>query len=159
MKITSILKFLPCNNAYAHCDIPCGIYDVHQVQMAAHTVIRMTQLINDINRENEIKAEHDIARMTHIKEGHGQIIETELGTLQNDYFKAEHFEKFPELKDLLIKGVLLSVKARQNIDFDQAKDLLEVTMKIAEIFYKSKGLEFSRVKSPYPTGFDIVIQR
>ena len=42
---------------------------------------------------------------------------------------------------------------------DSAKELLETVMQIAEIFYKSKGLESARVKAPYPTGLDIVVQK
>ena len=40
---------------------------------------------------------------------------------------------------------------------ESAKELLEVVMQIAEIFYKSKGLSSARVRAPYPTGFDIVV--
>ena len=157
MKLVSIFSLLPAKIAFAHCDIPCGIYDPHQAQVAAHTVIRMIQLLGEVKREDETKAEHDIARIVHVKEEHGHLVEEEIGTLQNDYFKEEHFTKFENLKDLLEKATKLSVKTRQNIDMDSAKELLETVMQIAEIFYKSKGLESARVKAPYPTGFDIVV--
>lgn len=147
------------NIAYAHCDIPCGIYDPHQAQLAAHTVIRMTQLLGEVKRDSETKAEHDIARLTHVKEEHGHIIEDELGTLENDYFNNEHFSKFPNLKDLLAKGVSLSVKTRQNIDMQKAEELLEVVLQIAEIFYKSKDLMPFRTKSPYPTEREVVLHK
>lgn len=144
--------------AYAHCDIPCGIYDVHQAQMSAHTIIRMTELLGLIKREDELKAEHDVARVTHVKEEHANSLEHELSTLQDDYFKND-FSKFPELEDLLTEAKTLGGKARTGIDMESAKELLETVMKIAEIFYKSKDLEFARVKSPYPTGLDIVVQK
>ncbi|MGP8075773.1 MAG: superoxide dismutase [Ni], partial [Thermoplasmata archaeon] len=35
---------IPPATAYAHCDIPCGIYDPHEAQIAALTVLRMDQL-------------------------------------------------------------------------------------------------------------------
>ena len=159
MKLTSVFNLLPENLVYAHCDIPCGIYDPHQAQVAAHTIIRMTQMLGEVKRENETKAEHDIARITHVKEEHGHNVEDELGTLQNDYFKEEHYAKFTNLEDLLTKGVSLSVKVRQNIDMESSKELLETVMQIAEIFYKSKGLESARVKAPFPTGLDIVVQK
>lgn len=88
MKLASIFNLLPVKTAYAHCDIPCGIYDPHNAQMAVHTVIRMTQLLGDE------KDPHAIARLTHVKEDHGKLIEEELGTLQNDYFKEEHFKTY-----------------------------------------------------------------
>jgi nickel superoxide dismutase len=154
-----ISKILPTGVAYAHCDIPCGIYDPHMSQLAAHTVIRMTQLLSGIDGENETKTEHDIARMTHVKEEHGEIVEEELSTLENDYFKEEHFKEFPELKKMLSDATKLSSTVRQNIDMVASEKLLEVVLKISEVFYLTKKLEPVRVKSPYPTEREIVIYK
>lgn len=168
MKIVKLLlsKIPSQNIAYAHCDIPCGIYDPHQAQLAAHTVIRMTQLIGEVSAsspqppfEERKKIISQVSRLTHVKEEHGHIIEDELGTLENDYFKEEHFSKFQNLKDLLAKGVSLSIKTRQNIDMEGAEELLETVMQIAEIFYKTKGLTPFRTKSPYPTEREIVLHK
>ncbi len=150
------MKFFSIPIVYAHCDIPCGIYDVQVSQLAAHTVIRMTDFLGQIKRDDETKAEHDVARVTHIKEEHARIIETELGTLQNDYFKEEHYKEHPELAELISKTTKQSVKVRQNIDKVAADELLEMVMQIAEIYYKTKGLEPKRVSSGYPTGGEIV---
>lgn len=149
-------SFLPQHIAYAHCDIPCGIYDPHTAQMAAHTVLRMTQLLSEVKRDDEMKAEHDIARITLVKEKHGALVEEELGTLENDYFKPEHFAEHSNLKDLFEKAVKLSAKTRQTIDKTSSEELLETVMQIAEIFYQSKKLEPVRVASGYPTGGQIV---
>lgn len=158
MKLSAVFKLLPEKIAYAHCDIPCGIYDPHNAQMAAHTIIRMTELLQQVVRDDETKAEHDIARMTHVKEEHSGLLEDELSTLQDDYFKND-FSKFPQLSDLFKEAKTLGTKVRVGIDMESAKELLEKTMQIAEIFYKSKNLESARVKAPYPTGLDIVVQR
>lgn len=152
-------RFLPTGVVYAHCDVPCGIYDPHAAQLAAHTVVRMTQLIGELDRKDETKAEHDIARMTHVKEDHGEMVEEELGTLENDYFKEEHFNNFPELKQLISDAVRLSIKTRQSIDMESAEQLLEMILKISEIFYKTKNFVPVRVKSPYPTGREIVVYK
>jgi len=150
---------LPTKVAYAHCDIPCGIYDPHYAQVAAHTIIRMMQLLNNLNMENRLKADHDIARMTSVKEDHGNIIEKELDTLENDYFKEDHFKEFPELKKMFADATKLSVKTRQAIDMESAEQLLEMILKISEIFYKTKKFEPVRVKSPYPTEREIVVYK
>lgn len=143
-------KTFPFGIAYAHCDIPCGIYDPNGAQLAAHTVLRMTQLLAE-------KTEgHDIARITHVKEDHGEAVEEELGTLENDYFKSEHFEQFPELKNLLSDAVKLSIETRQHIDIKKAEDLLEKVLQISEIFYKTKNVAPVRVSSVYPTKGEIV---
>ncbi len=157
--INFLIKHLPGKIAYAHCDIPCGIYDPHAAQVGAHTVIRMTQLLNELKREGETKTDHDIARMTHVKEEHGSLIEDELGTLENDYFKEEHFKDYPELKKLIADAVKLSIKTRQTIDMVSAEQLLEAVLKIAEIFYKTKNLTPVRVKSPYSTEREIVVYK
>ena len=73
-----LLKILPVETAYAHCDIPCGVYDVHGVQMAAHTVLRMTQLLSEVKRENETKAEHDVARLTHVRKSMEELLKRSL---------------------------------------------------------------------------------
>jgi nickel superoxide dismutase len=159
MKIKTLFKILPLKIAYAHCDIPCGIYDPHQAQLAAHTVIRMTQLLAEIKRDNETKAEHDIARMTHVKEEHSSIIEEELETLRNDYFKEEHYKEYSNLNALFVKALKSVSKARQDIDIAAAKETLAGILEIAEIFYKTKGVEPVRVKSIYPTGGEIIVYK
>lgn len=145
--------------AYAHCDIPCGIYDPFRAQQAAHTIIRMTELLQNVKRDDETKAEHDIARITHVKEKHGEIVENELGTLQNDYFKEEHYKKYPNLTDLLNKTVKSSITARQNINMEAAEATLKGVLEVAEIFFKTKGVEPVRVKSVYPTEREIVFHK
>lgn len=142
-----------------HCDIPCGIYDPHNAQLAAHTVLRMTDLLPQVKREDELKAEHDVARVTHVKEEHASILESELMTLKNDYFKDEHYKEFSDLEELIKKAVSLTAEARKSIDIKTCEDLLEAVLKISEIFYKTKGVEFRRVKSVYPTEREIVVQK
>jgi len=159
MKMKKLFNILPLNIAYAHCDIPCGIYDPHQAQLAAHTVIRMTQLLLEIKREDETKAEHDVARATHVKEEHSSIIEEELETLRNDYFKEEHYKQYPNLNELFTKTLKSVAKARQNIDVAAAEQTLSGILEIAEIFYKTKGVTPVRVKSIYPTGGEIVVYK
>ena len=39
--ISTFKKLLPIHEAYAHCDIPCGIYDPIAAKIAAQTVQKM----------------------------------------------------------------------------------------------------------------------
>jgi nickel superoxide dismutase len=151
-----IIRILPQNNIYAHCDIPCGIYDPHQAQLAAHTIIRMTTFLDEIKRDNETKAEHDIARVTRVKEQHSDILEEELDTLRNDYFKEEHYKEYPNLESLFKEVLKSSSKARQGIDLKAAEETLNGVLEISEIFYKTKGVDPVRIKSVYPTEREIV---
>lgn len=148
--------FIKEKKAFAHCDIPCGIYDPHQAQLAAHTIIRMTKLLSEINQE-DVSSSHAISRMTRVKEKHSDILEEELETLRNDYFKDDHFKDYKNLNDLFVVTLRFSAKARQGIDMEAAQSALLGVLEIAEIFYKTKGVNPVRVKSVYPTEGEIVI--
>lgn len=154
-----LIKLLPSYSAYAHCDVPCGIYDPHQAQLAAHTVIRMTEMINEMHVSSENpsfderkKIIHQIARLTKVKEDHAEIVKHEIRVLWGDYFKEEHFLQYKDLSPLIYKSMKLASKARLDINLDTARELLETVQKIAEIFYKTKNREPVRIASVYPTG-------
>jgi nickel superoxide dismutase len=157
--VKKFASLLPEEIAYAHCDIPCGIYDPYMAQRAAHTIIRMTQLLTKIKNDNFLKSQHDISRMTHVKEEHSDILEEELETLRNDYFKEEHFKAYPNLDNLFIKTLKAAAKARQEINMEAAQETLSGMQEIAEIFFKTKNVEPLRVKSVYPTGGEIVLHQ
>ncbi len=153
-------KLWPVKVAYAHCDIPCGIYDPHTAQMAAHTIIRMIQLIEEA--KSKMPAEptlndraafvHKIGRLTNVKEHHAEIAKNEIRILWGDYFKLEHLDKFPGLHDIVWKALKLASKVRQEINLEAAEELLEAVNRIAEIFWETKNVETHRRKAlGYPT--------
>ena len=156
-------KVYPAKIAYAHCDIPCGIYDPHLAQMAAHTVIRMVNLINELQAPSENptfeqrkEIIHKISRLTAVKEEHAELCKREIRILWGDYFKPEHVKKFPELHELVWKVMKLASKARQEVNLQASEELLETVNKIAEIFWKTKDMGTARFKAPYPTARETV---
>lgn len=161
--LSSILNLLPSTPVYAHCDIPCGIYDPHAAQLAAHTVIRMTQMINDLTAssdnapfEERKKIISQVSRLTHVKEEHSEIVKHEVRVIWADYFKPEQLEKFPGLNDKVFQIMKLASKTKQEINIDAANELLIKVQEFAEIFYKSKNLEPVRIPSGFPTEGEIV---
>lgn len=144
---------------YAHCDVPCGIYDPHEAQVSAHTVIRMMGLIEAIPEPTKNEHTHRLSRYTNVKEEHAEKLKHEIRVLYGDYFKDDHFEKFPELQGLILKALRLASKARQEVNTKVAQDLLTTTQNIAEIFWKTKGMEPVRIPSSYPTGGEIVVHK
>lgn len=147
-------KVFPPKKVYAHCDIPCGIYDPHNAQVAAHTVIRMMSLIKDAKGNP-----HDIARLTKVKEDHAELVKYEVRVIWGDYFKPEHIEKNPKLHDLVFNIMKLGSKSKQGTDTKDAEELLTKVQEFAEIFWKSKDIGPIRVKAPYPSGGDMVLHR
>jgi nickel superoxide dismutase len=155
--LTSLFNLLPSETVFAHCDIPCGIYDPHQAQLAAHTIIRMMNLVGEVHEEDPKMLAHQISRITKVKEEHAESVKHEVTVLWGDYFKEEHLKDYPKLHELVFKTLKLASKARQGLDLEVAKELLANVQTISEIFYKTKGLEPVRVKSPYPTEGELVI--
>ena len=163
-------KIQPAKSVHAHCDIPCGIYDPHLAQIAAHTVIRMNMLIDELQKEHEKDHNdhnhnhmqehvHKMARYTLVKEEHAELCKKEIRILWGDYFKPEHADKHPVLHELVWNVMKQASKAKQEINMQAAEDLLETVNKIAEIFWETKGVKTSRVKAPYPTGREIVLPK
>jgi len=161
--IKTLLKTLdrisPPRPIYAHCDIPCGIYDPHLAQLAAHTVIRMTNLITDLPDEDSKEREHKLTRLTAIKEEHAELVKKEVRVIWGDYFKPEHLEKHPKLHELVFDIMKLASKARQEINLEASQQLLVQVQEFAEIFFKTKGVDPIRIKTVYPTEGEIVIYK
>lgn len=72
------------------------------------------------------------------KEEHARICKEELLILWTDYFKSEHLEKFPDLHNTFWEAAKLCSKAKQSIDPEIAKQLVEAVDKIADIYKQSK---------------------
>ncbi|MBU2101319.1 superoxide dismutase, Ni [Patescibacteria group bacterium] len=128
---------------YAHCDIPCGIYDPHEAQLSVLTVIRMMDLIADSEDD------HDTARYIAVKEAHAEKCKHEIRVMWGDYFKEEHIEEYPELHDLTHRIMALGSKVKQNTEREVAEELLGAVNEFAEIFWKTKGVEIKKIKAPY----------
>jgi nickel superoxide dismutase len=152
--ILPLLKLLPVKKAFAHCDIPCGIYDPHEAQLASHTVIRMTKMITEAG--DDLAKVH---RMMNVKEEHSEKVKNEVRIIWGDYFKEEHLKDYPDLHKLVFNIMKLASKTKQETNIEVAQSLLTEVQKFAEIFYKTKGLEPVRVKSPYPTEGELVIYK
>jgi len=136
-RLTRWLK--PDTTAYAHCDIPCGIYDPHQAELAARTVARMVELIGQLPKEN--RSDADLAkfvRCVSIKEQHAEIVKREVQVIWSDYFKPEHLEKYPDLHDRVWKILKLAGKNKQNIDAQAAADLEAAVKEFSDIFWSTK---------------------
>jgi len=151
-----IRKILRIELAYAHCDVPCGIYDPHLAQVSAHTVIRMVNLMKALPKEDP---DYDLkmSRYISVKEEHGELAKHEIRILWGDYFKPEHQQEYPELTDLVWNAMKLGSAGRQTADLAQAQQLLTTVQKIAEIFWKTKGKTPKRIAAPYPSGGEIVL--
>lgn len=135
--------FFPTKNVYAHCDIPCGVYDPKPAQIAAETVEKMVQKILELSVDGDIKptlaARNSFVRMVKTKEEHAEICKREVLILWTDFFKEENLADFPNLHDLVWKTTKLCSTNKREVNAEAAKKLRDQVDQIAEIFSKVKA--------------------
>ena len=95
----------------AHCDIPCGIYDPHEAQIAALTVIRMDQLIAELPKPTAgAKPEEmetygaKLARYMVVKEQHSERVKQEIRVLLLDELVARELRSVRSISSGLLVG-------------------------------------------------------
>jgi len=153
-------RILPAEEASAHCDIPCGIYDPHLALIGALTVVRMNQLIEALEPPAMEKAARDkymhaLARYTLVKEEHAELVKREVRIIRGDFFKPDNS---PEGLGELVDGIMKTASAaRQNIDMDAAQKLLGLVDDFAEAFWKAKGVETKKQPSNQAAGGEYVV--
>jgi len=149
------------DEAQAHCDVPCGIYDPHRALVGALTVIRMIDIMEDLAKNHsgteELSYTNTMTRAIMVKEEHGEIVKHEIRVIYGDYIKQDMINKHPELPELELRIYQLGSKARQSVDRQVAVDLLGAVNQFAEIFWETKGVATKRVKAPYKPGEEIVL--
>ncbi len=133
-------NLMPIQIANAHCDIPCGIYDPRDAIQAAQTVIRMTELIEEIDFSSAPSHQlaNKMARYVHVKEEHAKKAKDDILIIWTDYFKPEHLEKFPDLHNKVWNACKLGSYVKQNVDMDKAKEFKSALEEIGEIFLETK---------------------
>ena len=146
----AVNRAFPARVAYAHCDIPCGIYDPIAAKIAAQTVLKMVIRIKalempgpDGGADAMSTYANTLSRYVTVKEEHAQVCKKELGILWHDYFRPDHLEKYPDLHNIFWQANKLSSRNKQNVDQDAANELVSTVDKVAEIFWATKNVTYS----------------
>lgn len=137
-------RFLtPTTVVAAHCDLPCGVYDPAQARISAQSVKAM---------QEKYQANEDPVFRTRAIVIIGQqadLAKHDLAVLWHDYFKAEHFNKYPQLH-MLFNDVIKKASgtgAKQSVDPASGQALLDGIDEIATIFWETKGKDYVKPQS------------
>jgi nickel superoxide dismutase len=124
----------PPTTVAAHCDLPCGIYDPAQARIEAESV----KAIQEKYQGNDDPAFRSRALL--IKEERADLVKHHLWVLWTDYFKAPHFEKYPELNTLFNEATKLAGAggAKGSTDPATGAALLAKIAEIDRIFWETK---------------------
>ena len=118
----------------AHCDLPCGVYDPAQAKIEADSV-KACQEKYQGNEDATFRT-----RAVAIKEQRAELVKHHLDVLWHDYFKAPHFEKYPNLHQLFNEATKLAGAsgAKGSVDPAVADQLLGKIEEISKIFWETK---------------------
>ncbi|WP_433825104.1 superoxide dismutase, Ni [Actinoplanes sp. CA-015351] len=130
-----MFRFLtPSITVSAHCDLPCGVYDPAQARIEAESVKAIAEKYQ-ASSDPEFRT-----RALIIKEQRSELVKHHLWVLWTDYFKAPHFEKYPQLHSLFNEATKLAGAsgAKGSADPEVAEKLLGKIEEISKIFWETK---------------------
>jgi len=118
--------------AHAHCDLPCGVYDLEQARIEAESCYRIV--------EKYAASEDQVfrTRAIKIKEDRAELVKHHLDVLWHDYFKPEHLAAFPDLHSRVWTLLKLAGKNKQSVDAQAAADLEAAAKEFADMFWATK---------------------
>ena len=144
-----LLRRLPARTVYAHCDIPCGIYEINTMTTAAFTCVRMVKGLLALEPADHgdqaamLKYHNDVARMVAVKERHAQLVKEQVLVLWTDYFKEPQLETFPELHTTIWTTAKQCSKVKQTVSLEEAEKLEQMVHLIADTFAKAEAAKKS----------------
>jgi nickel superoxide dismutase len=132
--LSRLLAALKGTEVSAHCDLPCGVYDPAQARIEAESVKAI------IAKYHASSDEAFRTRAILIKEQRSDLVKHHLWVLWTDYFKAPHFEKYPQLHTLFSDATKLAGAGGTKGTMDEAvaDQLLAKIEEIAKIFWETK---------------------
>lgn len=116
---------------YAHCDLPCGVYDPVQAQIEAVSVHKILEKYDSLHDEDKWRA-------VIIKEQRLELVKHHLWVLWTDYFKPEHLEKHPNLHDMFWQATKLAGAVKKSVDPAESQKLLDAIDEISKVFWETK---------------------
>lgn len=116
---------------YAHCDLPCGVYDPAQARIEAESVKAIQEKMPGLDADNRVRA-------IIIKEQRAELVKHHLWVLWSDYFKPEHLAKYPDLHDKFWKATKQASECKHHSEPEEGQKLLDMIDEIAKIFADTK---------------------
>ena len=136
-------RVLPTERGYAHCDIPCGIYDPIAAKIAAQTVQKMVMRMQALQAGDDAAAyANTMSRYVMVKDEHAELCKRELRILWADYGWPNAPQGF-DLHGSFNAALKLAGRCRQTVDMAACEELVASVDNIAAAFWATKGVEYS----------------
>ena len=125
------MKVFAIKPVYAHCDLPCGVYDPAQALIEAKSIKAIMEKYAALD-------DHNKTRAIIIKEERAELVKHHLMVLWADYFKPEHLEKYPQLHDLFWKAIKQASECKHRLEPAEGQKLIDQIEALAKIFWETK---------------------
>lgn len=135
--------------AYAHCDIPCGVYEADSALWAVETCQKLVEKLLALEEPADLRQgqgdkqaameyQNTVTRAVLVKEQYAQICKEQILILWTDYFKPEHLAKWPDLHEKIWKAAKQCSIVKRTVSLEEVAKLRGFVVEIAEIFKASK---------------------
>jgi nickel superoxide dismutase len=125
--------------AYAHCDVPCGIYETDSMRHAAATCKKMVEKALELNDLSDVEHQNQFLRTVMYKEEHAKKAKEQLYLLWSDYFIPEHLDRFPDLHQKFWLAAKQCGKVKQTVSIEECDKLISLIDEVATMFADSKN--------------------
>jgi nickel superoxide dismutase len=137
--LTVAIGIFVAANAWAHCEIPCGIYDdhmrIHMIEEHITTIEKSMKQIVELGGQTPVNY-NQVVRWVTNKEHHAD----ELQHIVTEYFMTQRIK--PDQKDyekkltVLHKMLLAAMKCKQTTDLANVADLRSLTKEFEGLYFE-----------------------
>jgi len=141
--IITILFF--SNTIFAHCQVPCGIYDdvlrILQIKEDFNTINKAMDKIRELSQYSDETSHNQLTRWVIAKEDHASNIQK----IISEYFLTQRIkdthQNYIEHTTILQKLLVIAMKCKQTLEQDNVNNGLSLITSFSEVYFDSHGLK------------------
>ena len=145
MTVIYAMSLFIVNSVFAHCEIPCGIYNdklrCSMIEEHIETIEKSMTMINDLSKEGSINY-NQLVRWINNKEEHAN----EIQHIVSQYFLTQRikpvdnqniddYKKYIKKLSLLHEMLIYAMKAKQTTDMDNCKKLSALLIDFKAVYF------------------------
>ena len=139
-----IILFLS-NTIFAHCQVPCGIYDdvlrILQIKEDFNTIDKAIDKIKELSKYSDEISHNQLTRWVIAKEKHASNIQK----IVSEYFLTQRIketnQKYIEQTTTLQRILVMAMKCKQKLEQDYVNKGLNLVTSFSEVYFDSHGIE------------------
>ena len=140
-----ILILLFNNTVFAHCQVPCGIYDdalrILEIKEDFNTIKKAIIKVKELSKYPDEISHNQLTRWIIAKENHASNIQK----IVSEYFLTQRIKetnlKYIEQITTLQRLLVTAMKCKQSLDHVNVNEGLQLITSFSEVYFDSHGLK------------------